>query len=263
MDGTVILESSSTFAGSPISANESCRKFTRGPTQFYILVRHELIERTALDGWYSQLLRDQPDVSDHIPGAINVDPFDSIYAHCLPLIEKLAPEISIEGLHLDALCRAQTLNLELVSTDDNQDLLLEDTEIVTYTPAYNISSMPIADLPGSCGDVRLIHASDIQIAPREDGTNPLKTRSVQGKVYVNDQVLFLKPRLEGQEKHFDREIESLGRITQPGFERDEGTRVPDLVAIAVSGDNDEEIVGVLFTWQESSVIDVHLVSPGF
>lgn len=256
-------ESSSTFAGNPISANESCRKFTRGPTQFYILVRHELIKRTALGGQYLQLLKDQPDVSNHIPGTINADPFDSIYAHCLPLIERLAPETSIEGLHLDALCKAQTFNLELVSTDDDQDLLLEGAEIVTYTPAYNISSMPIAEFPQSCGDVRLIHASDIQIAPRGDGTHSPKTESVQGKVYVNDQALFLAPRLEGQEKHFDHEIETLGRITQSGFERDEGTRVPDLVAIAVSGDKDEEIVGMLFTWQESSVMDVHLVSPGF
>ncbi|KAJ9625936.1 hypothetical protein H2203_004705 [Taxawa tesnikishii (nom. ined.)] len=129
-------------------------------------------------------------------------------------------------------------------------------EMVDYTPSYDIVPMPTKELPKICKDIPHIHASNLTIAPTSEDWY------VQGAVNLSnsgDSIAYLKPR--SIERAFEREISILAQIKASGLPSP-GVRVPGLLGIVVTGEEGEEVVGMLITLVPSSSSENnHLLSP--
>ncbi|TKA59202.1 hypothetical protein B0A55_09267, partial [Friedmanniomyces simplex] len=98
---------------------------TRGPTTFVVSVRFSNVERTPWGRDYLQRIGRLP--SDHIDNADNAtgeqspDGSEMLLSRCSPLMLKLAPTLSIQGLPVEVLCSSPTYRLELLSTGEVED----------------------------------------------------------------------------------------------------------------------------------------------
>jgi tRNA A-37 threonylcarbamoyl transferase component Bud32 len=112
----------------------------------------------------------------------------------------------------------------------------------------------------SCKAIPHFQACRTWIAPTRDEGNYLD--SVQGKVITAEGVLmYFKPRIEGRESEFERELQIMSRIDEAGLGA--RIRVPGLQGIVVSGENGERTMGMLMTLITSPKMGTHLQSQGF
>ena len=172
------------------------------------------------------------------------NPLDLIYMHCLPDLQRLAPETSIPNLTLEGFLHSPTYQLELVDAGKDGDTRIEGEDECLDTPSFSMSSMRTADLPQSCKELTRFHASRIWIVPSKDETGSL--RGVQGQVTTAEGILmYFKPRVEMREPEFEREIMIMSRIEETGLRA--RIRVPELRGIVVSGEKGETTIGFLMT----------------
>ena len=187
-------------------------------------------------------------------------PIDLLYQHCLPLLERLAPQTSLQDLSLECFLHAPTYHLEPVDACVNEDIRIEGEDECFYMPSFAISPMRTADLPESCKVIPHFQARKTWIAPTRDEGNSID--SVQGKVITAEGVLmYFKPRIEGRESEFERELLIMLHIDKAGLRA--RIRVPGLQGIVVSGENGETTMGMLMTLITSTITGTHLQSQGF
>jgi hypothetical protein len=183
--------------------------------------------------------------------------FDLIHQHCLPLLERLAPQTSLRDLSLESFLHSPTYNLELIRGGIDHDIRIIGADECLYTPAFFTSPMHTANLPEPCKAVPYFQARDIRIAPTMDDGKTLD--SIQGRVMTADGIpLYFKPRMEMREPDFERELRILSRIDEAGLTA--RLRVPKLQGIVVSGE--KTAIGMLMTLITPSEFGVHLRSPG-
>jgi hypothetical protein len=181
---------------------------------------------------------------------------DLIYQHCLPLLERLAPQTFLQDLSLQSFLHSPTYNLELVRGGSTEDIRIQGADACLYTPAFFTSPMRTADLPSACTAVPRFQAHDIRIAPTLDEGTTID--AIQGRVVTAEGLpLYFKPRLELREPEFERELRILSQITDTGLAA--RLRVPQLHGIVVSG---VDTIGMLMTLITSSKAGTHLRSPG-
>jgi hypothetical protein len=226
----------------------------RGYTRFSIKVELAQVKGTTFG---TELLR-QIEIWKGLPwGKARNEPIsDLIYQHCLPLLERLAPQTLLQDLSLKAFLHSPTYNLELVSGGIEKDIRIQGEDECLYTPAFFTSPMRTAELPEPCKAVPYFQARDVCIAPTVDeGTT---VDAIQGRVVTAEGLaLYFKPRFEFREPDFERELRILSRINESGLAAQ--LRVPKLHGIVVSG---EDTIGMLMTLITSSEVGTHLRSPG-
>jgi hypothetical protein len=227
----------------------------RGLARFFIKVEIAQVEGTS----FGKELLQQIELREGRPwGRARDEPlYDLIYQHCLPVLERLAPQTSLQDLSLEAFLSSPTYNLELINGGTGEDIRIKGEDECLYTPAFFTAPMRTADLPESCKSVPYFQARDIWIAPTMDEGKTLD--SIQGRVMTADGIpLYFKPRVEMREPEFERELRILSRIDEAGLTA--RLRVPKLQGIVVSGD--KTTIGMLMTLITPSEIGNHLRSPG-
>jgi tRNA A-37 threonylcarbamoyl transferase component Bud32 len=182
--------------------------------------------------------------------------FDLIYQHCLPNLEKLAPDDTLQDLSLEAFLHSPTYNLEIISGGVDEPIRIAGQEECLHAPAFFTSPMPILDLPETCKAIPHFSARSIQIAPILDPGASID--SIQGRVITSIRIpMYFKPRAEMREAEFSRELSILSRITSTGLAN--RLRVPKLLGIVISDAN--EVIGMLMTMIASSEAGSTLRSP--
>ncbi|OQN95381.1 hypothetical protein B0A48_18616 [Cryoendolithus antarcticus] len=73
--------------------------------------------------------------------------------------------------------------------------------------------------------------------------------------------MYFKPRIEGRETEFEREVKIMCCIEEAGLRAK--IRVPELRGFVVSGENGETLIGILVALIPSPEIGTHLESKGF
>jgi hypothetical protein len=242
--------------------DESCVMIMRGLTRFTIVVRYARIERTPFGKEYLLRLQHGQNRGNNT-GEKFIDHTSLLCSYCLPLLQTLAPQTSIQGLTIEDLCHCPGYRLELVGAADELDVRIEGAQNACYAPSFDISPMPTVDLPKSCRRVPRVHASAVLIEPTPENSDPSDIRTIQGKVKTADGLVkYFKPRLLGREVAFERETSILGRINEAGLRGGE-TRMSNLVGVVVSGEQGEETLGMLLEWISPSTMGEHLLSEGF
>jgi serine/threonine protein kinase len=187
-------------------------------------------------------------------------PTDLVYQHCLPVLEKLAPQTSLQDLRLEYFLYSPTYHLKIVDAGTDGDVNIEGWDKCSYTPSFFTSTMRTADLPEAYKEIPRFRAREIRIAPVIDKEKSLD--AIQGRVVMADGVsMYSKPRVEWRESEFDRELQIMSRIKKAGLIG--RIRVPELLGIVVSGENGESTMGMLMTLITSPELGKHLESPGF
>jgi hypothetical protein len=190
----------------------------------------------------------------------SINPDDLVYQHCLPLLEKLAPQTSLQDLRLECFLHSPTYHLKIVDEGTDGDVNIEGEDKCSHTPSFFTSTMHTTDLPEAYKAIPRFWACDIRIAPIIDKVKSLD--AIQGRVVTADGVLmYFKPRVEWRESEFDRELQIMLRIKKAGLVG--RIRVPELLGIVVSGENGESTMGMLVTLITSPELGMHLESPGF
>jgi tRNA A-37 threonylcarbamoyl transferase component Bud32 len=225
-----------------------------GTTRFRIKVELAQVKGTSFG---TEILQ-QLEIWKGLPwGKARNEPIsDLIYQHCLPLLERLAPQTSLQDLSLESFLHSPTYNLELVRGGSAEDIRIQGADACLYTPAFFTSPMRTADLPSACTAVPHFQARDISIAPTLAESQTVS--AIQGRVVTAARrALYFKPRLSLREPEFERELRILSRITDTGLAA--RLRVPTLHGIVVSN---EYTIGMLMTLITSSKAGTHLRSPG-
>jgi serine/threonine protein kinase len=187
-------------------------------------------------------------------------PFGLVYRHCLPLLTRLAPQISLQDLNLESFLHTPTYSLELFDTGNGHDIQIEGADQCSYTPSFAMSPMRTADLPPLCKALPRFRADTLHVSPMTEVGKSLDT--VQGRVITADGVaMYFKPRHDMREPEFERELRVLSQIAQAGLTSK--VRVPRLLGIVVSGDEEEVTMGMLMTLIMSPSMGSHLQSLGF
>jgi tRNA A-37 threonylcarbamoyl transferase component Bud32 len=189
------------------------------------------------------------------------DPLDLVYQHCLPLLERLAPQTSLQDLSLESFLHSPTYHLEFADTGVDGSIQIVGEDHCLYTPSFFITPMRTVDLPVSCKAIPHFQACRTWIDPTtRDKEKSLST--IQGKVVTADGAsMYFKPRLDLRESEFERELEIMSRIEKAGLKGH--VRVPTLQGIVVTGENGESTVGMLMTLIVSPEMGSHLQSQGF
>lgn len=232
----------------------------RGHVRFVVKVNIADIDNTDLGGELLQKINMCQADSDGRHGSLR-DLLDIIYRHCLPLLKRLAPQTSLQDLKLEGLLHSQTYNLELVNSGVDGEIRVKGEDICTHMPSFVMSPMQTIELPESCKAFPRFQASKTQIDPTliENGKS---LSSIQGKVMIVDgATMYFKPRIDGREPEFERELHILSRIEEAGL--GSRIRVPTLQGIVVAGENGETTIGMLITWITSPDMGIHLQSPSF
>jgi tRNA A-37 threonylcarbamoyl transferase component Bud32 len=227
----------------------------RGHTIFVVKVEIARVKNTSFG---KELLR-QIEVWEGLPWcpAIDKPVFDLIYQHCRPLLERLAPQTSLQDdLSLDGFLHSPTYNLEIIDGGVDEDIRITGADECLYTPAFFTTPMRTADLPEPCKTLPLFQARDISIAPIMNEGKTID--AIQGRVVTAEGIpMYFKPRVDMREAEFERELRILLRIDEVGLTA--RLRVPKLQGIVVLG---EKTIGMLMTYITSSKIGIHLRSPG-
>ena len=138
---------------------------------------------------------------------------------------RLAPSDTIRGVTVAKLAQYPTWHLRLVPghAKDGIRVLAPDTQILR--PAYNISPIPLRDLPRACAGVAHIDAAAVTIAPTAENAEGryVSFWLSKGKTFVVDgngtKSRYFRHR--HMWSNFEREIDVLGRILQAGLRRGE------------------------------------------
>ncbi|KAK5075601.1 hypothetical protein LTS08_001332 [Lithohypha guttulata] len=239
--------------GGGFGQDQSSVQAMRGRTRFDITVRHQEIKETYFGDHYLPLLEAMwarlHDLSarDHI---------DYICEYCLPLMEQLAPQVSFKGLKLEDLLHSPLYALEIVKTDIPGDTRIVGADRCTYSPANFIAPLETVHLPPGCDAIPRFAASQISL----DNHDP--SRSLQGGLFVPDgRYMHFKPREDGRQEQFDRELRILCDIKRQQLAGSE-IRLPDLQGIVVSGEADEKFIGLLIAIIPASSLGIDLLSAG-
>lgn len=190
----------------------------------------------------------------------HTDPVHLIYLHCLPTVKRLAPQTSIEDLCLENLLHSPAYHLELVDAGQNQDVRIVGDNKCVRMPLFSTSPVRDEKLLGSFKSLARFQASRLWIAPSSDASSSLDT--LQGRVVMPEGTsMYFKPRLEGRESEFERELRVMFRIEEMGLRA--RIRVPQLYGIVVSGQDEGTTVGIVMSLIASSNIGTNLESKGF
>jgi hypothetical protein len=234
-------------------------KIWRGITQISITVNPIQVEGTH----FGRILLRQIESCKGCPFGEHrghTDPVHLIYLHCLPTVERLAPQTSIEDLCLENLLHSPAYHLELVDAGQNQDFRIVGDDRCVRMPLFSASPVRNEELLGSYKPIARFQASRIWIAPNSDPTSSLDT--LQGRVVMPEGTsMYFKPRLEGREREFERELRVMSRIEEIGLRAQ--IRVPELYGIVVSGQDGGTVVGIVMSLIALSKIGTTLESPGF
>lgn len=211
----------------------------RGRTQFDITVHHREIEATDFGDQYLQLIKDY---TNELNGCVRSRvPLRFICDYCLPLLEQLAPQASLDGFTVEDVVRSPTYTLEIVREGVSREARIASAGKCSLTPAMDISPLPTTDLPASCSATHQFRAEEIIVNVDNDDTRG----SVQGRVTSPaGRSVYFKPRESGRETEFLRELCILNQIEQTHSSNDH-IKLPDLQGIVVSGKMGEECVGLL------------------
>jgi len=249
---------SHTVHGGYVRQETSWVTIMRGRTQFEITVQHKRIEATDFGDRY--LPKVEAYNADTLGGLRRLNELlQSICNHCLPLLEQFAPQASILGYSLEDLVRSPTYRLEVVRKGTTRDTRILGVDVCSYTPALNMCPMKTADLPAAYKVISRFHAEQIMV--NVDKHDLLG--SVQGRVETPDgRSLYLKPRESGREKQFHRELGILNDIKEKHVAKGQ-IKLPGLLGIVVvSGESEEECVGVLINLITAPPFGMDLLSPG-
>lgn len=231
----------------------------RGITQFSITVNHTQIEGTH----FGRLLLRQIESCKRCPFGEHhghTDPVHMIYLHCLPTVDRLAPQTWVEDLCLESLLHSPAYHLELVDAGQNQDIRIVGDDRCVRMPLFSASPVRNEELHGSYKSIARFQASTIWIAPNSDPASSLDT--LQGRVVMPEGTsMYFKPRLEARGSEFERELRIMSRIEEIGLRAQ--IRVPKLYGIVVSGQAGGTIVGIVMSLIASSKIGTTLGSNGF
>jgi len=231
----------------------------RSNVQFNITIKSADVQNTPLGQEVFRLV-EKINASERLDIDTCFAPYDLILMHFLPLLIKLAPTTSVDGLTVYDLVRAPTYYLEVFSTESGE-LEIRGEETCTLTPAYDIAPLSISDAPKFWETIPRTHARNLTIARSLEEMSPLKM--VQGKVKTTKGHLkYFKPRELGRENEFHREVELLHRIKDAGL-ADPDHRLPVLESLVVSDEQEEVVVGLLMNLIASPALGCHLQSPGF
>jgi hypothetical protein len=163
----------------------------RGTTRFRIKVELAQVKGTS----FGTKLLQQLEIWKGLPwGKARNEPIsDLIYHHCLPLLERLAPQTLLQDLSLEAFLHSPTYNLELVRGGSAEDIRIQGADACLYTPAFFTSPMRTADLPSACTAIPRFQARDIRISPTLAAFQPVS--AIQGRVETAaGRALYSKPR---------------------------------------------------------------------
>lgn len=217
----------------------------RGHTIFDIAVEIDPIKDTRLG---QELVRQIELCGGRYPfrkTATLANPVETVYNHCLPLLEALAPQTTLQDLSLESFLHSPTYHLR-VKPGANGDVRIEGENECLDTPAFFIEPLPTADLPEACTSLRQYHASETYIAPLLDKHKSASVRSVQGPVITKDGTsMYYKPPTDLRISEFERELDIMTRFDAVGL--DSKVRVPRLLGTVVSGEHNEVTIGILMT----------------
>ena len=179
--------------------------------------------------------------------------FRCIASHCLPLMQQLATETSILGLSLEDLVRSRSYALEMTRDGESEHISILGTDAFSIAPAFNISTIAVASMLASCKKISQIPADSCVVGVDSDAGGP------QGQVTMPDGRIFhFKPREDGREKEFDRELPILIDTYRHQLSNDQ-SNLPRLHGIVVSG---SMCIGFLINRIETFPEGANLMSPG-
>lgn len=221
-----------------------------GRTQFDITVRHKAVEGTAFSKELSSATK--PQEGDR-PRDRSRRGFRCIASHCLPVMQQLATEMSILGLSVEHVVQSRSYALEIRRNGESEHTSIRGADAFSVAPAFNISTITVASLPASCTNISQIPADSVLIGVDSDAGGP------QGQITMLDgQTFHFKPREDGREREFDRELAILIEIDRNQLSNRQ-SRLPELHGIVVSG---AVCVGLLINRIETSPTGADLMSPG-
>ncbi|KAF2026911.1 hypothetical protein EK21DRAFT_115283 [Setomelanomma holmii] len=222
----------------------------RGHTKFSISAKYSQVTGTY---FHEQLVQRVKKSREYPFGKCppHLSPADLLYQHCLPSLKHITPDTTLQDLSLESLFHAPTYDLHLIREANDQDVRVEGLDTCAYTPAFNMSPIPITSLPASSQTLPRFHTSQLQICPAQDASKSLDW--IQGAVRTRDgEEMYFKPRYSLREADFERELHILTRIAADGLH--DKIRVPKISGVVVSddadGDGDDEegiCVGMLLT----------------
>lgn len=231
----------------------------RGITQITITVKPEEISNTGF-GKSLMLQIDSPSPDPVHAQNSRPDPVIMIYQWCLPTVERLAPDLSIACLCLETLLHAPTYQLKLVADREDRSIHIVGEDECLYTPLFAVAPARDEELLRSHGTLAQFSASQVWLQPNCDGGTSLDT--LQGRVVVADgKSLYFKPRIDGRESEFERELNVMSSIAK--LNPDSRMSVPELRGIVCAGKDGQMIAGVLMSEITPSDAGTSLNSPGF
>ncbi|GAM84978.1 hypothetical protein ANO11243_029810 [Dothideomycetidae sp. 11243] len=235
------------------------QRIMRGNTQFIITVNHEGVRGTRVGDDFLRQFKASAEENQRniqaifdsweahgryirLPGGPPVpNAFDIIMDFCLPVLQRLAPSTSVQGLTLQDFVAAPTYLLNVVRANTGDDLTVKGVDQCSFAPTHSISPITLDSLP-VLHTTQHVKASSVVIAPVDDEK---KFRGPHGRVLLADGVhKRFKARLDARELEasFLRELRILDRIKQDGL--DKRFRLCRLNSI-VTTDDGSCIVGML------------------
>lgn len=231
----------------------------RGDTQFFITIESARVKDTHFGKTLLPQIESYRARPQDSQGSLT-NPIDLIYFHFLPCLERLAPQTSLRDVTLESFLHFSTYRLELVDAINNGDTRIVGEAHCLHTPAFFISPMRTTELLESCKATAHFQASSVWISRRSHEANSVHT--VQGEVITPEgSSMYFKPRVDGREEEFEREVRILSRIEELGLRT--RIKVPQLRGIVVSGEAGETTIGMLMALIRSPEKGEHLQSPCF
>lgn len=235
--------------GGSLQQERSQVRVLRGRTLFEISVQHSAVEGTIFSEEYSSATRNHE--GDRLMDRSRRG-FHCIASHCLPVMQQLATETSILGLPLEDLVQSRSYALDITRDGQSEHIFVCGSDAFSIAPAFDISTIAVASMPASCASVPQIPADSVIVGVDSDVGGP------QGQVVVpGGQILHFKPRENGREREFDRELLILIQIQRQTLS-DSQLKLPELHGIVVSG---ALCIGFLINRIETSSKGADLMCP--
>lgn len=211
--------------GGSIGQQSSQVRVLRGRTQFDITVRHKAVEGTTFSKEYfsATKIREGDRLMDRSRRG-----FRCIANHCLLVMQQLATETSILGLSVEDLVQSRSYALEITKDGEPEHISIHGADAFSIAPAFNISTIAVASMPASCRDISQIPADSVIVGVDSDAGGP------QGQIITpGGQIFHFKPRENGREREFDRELPVLIDIDRSQLSNGQ-SKLPKLHGIVVS-----------------------------
>ncbi|KAK5937862.1 hypothetical protein PMZ80_009991 [Knufia obscura] len=226
----------------------------RGCARFSITVRHKEIDTTSFGEQYFSIIEAS---RDKVHGFVRLtEPFRYNCEYCMPLLKERAPQMSFEGLTLEDLLHSPVYTFEIVKAEVPGGTRIVGGDKFSRSPAFHILPLKTVSLPLECSAIDRFAASQINL----DDHDP--SIGLQGRLPVSEgRYMYFKPREAGREKQFDRELHILNDIKRKGSANG-GIKLPEVQGIVVSGEVEEECIGLLIDMIPASSFGTDLLSPG-